>query len=185
MTDENCKELLNIKYKNMLLNPNNNIFNNEKDSKKTLDDFLEINTDVIKIKSWSQLNKIEKSNKINDYVDTISSEYELSSKDIDDLKQYLRQCLSRKQLQRIKDVQYEKKEGVIKKINGLQIKKGKLEGREKRFTLKNVDKKDSTLKNLGGGKQKRNKLLVKHKRNKKESKKETKKETKKDSDKSD
>lgn len=182
MTDDNCKELLNIKYKNMLLNPNNNIFNNdEKNTKKTLDDFLEINSPVVKIKSWSQLNKIEKQTKINNYVDTISSEYELTSKDIEELKQYLRQCLNRKQLQRIKDVQYDKKEGVVKKINGLHLKKGKLGEREKRFTLKNVDKKDSTLKNLGGGKQKRNKILVKHRKDKKESK----KQAKRDSDKSD
>lgn len=169
MSNDNCKELLNIKYKNMLLNPNNNIFNNsENENSQTLDTFLEINTPIEKSKSWSQLNKMEKLTKLYEYVDVISSEYELSSKDIDDLKQYLKKCLNRKQLQRIKDVQYDKKEGVVKKINGLHVKKGKLEEKEKRFTLKNIDKKDSTLKNLGSGKLKRSKMLSKHRKTKKD-----------------
>ena len=169
MNDTN-KELLNIKYKNMLLNPNNNIFNNDKkEQSQSLDDFLNTTTDNVKVKSWSQLNKMEKIQKIGMYVDKISIEYDLETKEIDDLKIYLKQCLNRKQLQRIKDVVYDKKEGIIKKINGLQIKKGKLGEKEKRFTLKNIDKKDSTLKNLGSGKQKRNRVTTKNKKVKKES----------------
>lgn len=166
--NDNCKELLNIKYKNMLLNPNNNIFNNDKKEKsQNLDDFLNTTTDNVKVKSWSQLNKMEKIQKLEIYVEKISNDYELDTKDKEDLKIYLKQCLNRKQLQRIKDVVYDKKDGIIKKINGLQIKKGKLGEKEKRFTLKNIDKKDSTLKNLGSGKQKRNKLTNKNKKIKK------------------
>ena len=111
MNDTN-KELLNIKYKNMLLNPNNNIFNNDKkEQSQSLDDFLNTTTDNVKVKSWSQLNKMEKIKKIGMYVDKISNEYDLETKEIDDLKIYLKQCLNRKQLQRIKDVVYDKKEG--------------------------------------------------------------------------
>ena len=168
MDKDNCKELLNIKYKNMLLNPNNNIFNNDNsETKKTLDDFLEINKESIKVKTWSQLNKMEKMNKLFNYIDSVIDEYELTTKEVDELKQYIRQCLNRKQLQRMKDVQYDKKDGTVKKINGLHIKKGKLEEKEKRFTLKNVDKKDSTLKNLGGGRSKKNKLITKIRKSKK------------------
>ena len=165
---DNCKELLNIKYKNMLLNPNNNIFNNsENDNSQTLDSFLENHKPVVKVKSWSQLNKMEKMRKLNKYVDSISSEYDLTSKDIEDMKQYLKKCLNRNQLTRIKDVQYDKKTGIVTKINGLHIRKGKVDGKERRFTLKNVDKKDSTLKNLGSGKIKRSKMLSKHRESKK------------------
>ena len=177
---DNCKELLNIKYKNMLLNPNNNIFNNsENENSQTLDSFLENHKPVVKVKSWSQLNKMEKLRKLHKYVDSISSEYELTSKDIEEMKQYLKKCLNRNQLIRIKDVQYDKKTGVISKINGLHIRKGRLDGKERRFTLKNVDKKDSTLKNLGSGKIKRSKMLSKHKETNKDF------ETKKDIDTSD
>ena len=166
---DNCKELLNIKYKNMLLNPNNNIFNNSENEKsQSLDSFLENHKPVVKVKSWSQLNKMDKLKKLCKYVDSISSEYELTPKDIDDMKQYLKKCLNRNQLTRIKEVQYDKKSGVVNKINGLQIRKGKLDGKERRFTLKNVDKKDSTLKNLGSGKIKRSKMLSKHRESKKD-----------------
>lgn len=160
MSNENCKELLNIKYKNMLLNPNKNIFS-KKEHSHTLDDFLDSKQPtVIKMKTWSQLNKMEKLNKLYQYVDSISPEYNFTEKDRNELKQYLKKCLNRKQLQRIKDIQYDKKDGNIKKINGLHIKNKCVSGsKERRFTLKNVDKKDSTLKNLGSGKMNRSKMI--------------------------
>jgi hypothetical protein len=141
---------------------NNNEMNNETKDIQTLDDFLIKKNKIKQGKTWSQLNKMEKIDKINNYVNSISSEYELTSKDIIDLKQYLKTCLNRKMLQRMKDVHYDKVEGEIKKINGLQIKKGKISDKEKKFTLKHSDKKDSTLKNLGSGKMKKHKLLKKH-----------------------
>lgn len=149
-----------MNYKNMILN--NNEMNNETKDIQTLDDFLIKKNKIKQGKTWSQLNKMEKIDKINNYVNSISSEYELTSKDIIDLKQYLKTCLNRKMLQRMKDVHYDKVEGEIKKINGLQIKKGKISDKEKKFTLKHSDKKDSTLKNLGSGKMKKHKLLKKH-----------------------
>jgi hypothetical protein len=165
MTEEHCKELINIQYKNILLNQNDKLINKNTENNTVLDDFLEKNENQKNniqenIKSWSQLNKMEKNSKINNYIDSISSEYNLSSKDIDELKKYLRECLNKKMLLRIKEVQYDKSEGVIKKINGLVIKTGKITDKERKFTLKNSDKKDSTLKNLGSGKiRKKNKEL--------------------------
>jgi hypothetical protein len=165
MTEEHCKELINIQYKNILLNQNDKSINKNTENNTMLDDFLEKNENQKNniqenIKSWSQLNKMEKNSKINNYIDSISSEYNLSSKDIEELKKYLRECLNKKMLLRIKEVQYDKNEGVIKKINGLVIKTGKITDKERKFTLKNSDKKDSTLKNLGSGKiRKKNKEL--------------------------
>jgi hypothetical protein len=164
MTEEHCKELINIQYKNILFNQNDKSINKNIENNTMLDDFLEKNENEKNniqenIKSWSQLNKMEKNIKINNYIDSISSEYNLSSKDIDELKKYLRECLNKKMLIRIKDVQYDKSEGIIKKINGLVIKTGKITDKERKFTLKNNDKKDSTLKNLGSGKIKRKKQV--------------------------
>lgn len=165
MTEEHCKELTNIHFKNILLNQNNSIITKKTENITMLDDFLENNekqnNNNIKehTKTWSQLNKMEKMNKITEYINSISSEYNLSSKDIDELKKYLRECLNRKMLLRIKDVQYDKNEGIIKKINGLIIKTGKISDKERKFTLKNSDKKDTTLKNLGTGKIRKKKEL--------------------------
>lgn len=166
MTEESCKELLNINYKNMLLNPNNNTFiKSEQQTNVTtsLEQFLENKNEKknepIKIKSWSQLNKMEKINKINKYVDSITHEYKLNEKNVQELKQYLKVCLNRKLLQRVKDVQYDKNEGVIKKINGLQLKTNNT--KDKKFTLKHCDRKDSTLKNLGSGKTKKKNFFKK------------------------
>jgi hypothetical protein len=164
MTEEHCKELTNIHFKNILLNQNNSTITKKTENITILDDFLENNekqknNTEENTKTWSQLNKMEKMNKINEYINSISSEYNLSSKDIDELKKYLRECLNRKMLLRIKDVQYDKNEGIIKKINGLVIKTGKLSDKERKFTLKNSDKKDTTLKNLGTGKIRKKKEL--------------------------
>lgn len=149
----------------MLLNHNNNILNTQHDGIKTLDDILDKTTpNVEKYKGWSKLTKMEKIIKINNYVDSISSEQNLNSKDIEELKQYLRQCLNRKMLLRIKDVIYDKKDGVIKKITGLHFKTGVLNPKEKKYTLRQTDKKDSTLKNLGSGKSNKKKFLHKAKK---------------------
>jgi len=51
--------------------------------------------------------------------------------------------LDRKKLQRVKDVIYDKETGTVKDIPGLVYTKG-----TKHFTLKNIDKRISTLKSL-------------------------------------
>lgn len=177
-------QLENIKYKNMLLSSNKSIFSEssnklEADTKKesqikTLDDFLESDMTHHKDrKSWSRLSKIEKIEKIDNYVDAISPEYELSNEDNDDLKIYLRKCLSKKMLQRVKDVVYDKDDGAIKKINGLHFRDVKTDEdsdktnkkkEEPRFVLKHTDRKESTLKNLGSGKSKKSKILKRSKK---------------------
>ena len=141
------------------------------DKAKTIDDVMQIqqNNEPV-IKTWSRLSKMERYTKLCEYVDKIAPEHELELKDISDLKKYLKQCLNRKLLTRMKDVVYDKKDGTIKKINGLQFKTGKMNDKERKFTLKLIERKDSTLKNLGSGKLKKSKLLqmvnVKQKRNK-------------------
>ena len=55
----------------------------------------------------------------------------------------MKDCLDRKKLQRVKDVIYDKTEGVIKEIPALSYTKS-----SKHFTLKNLEKRVSTLKSL-------------------------------------
>lgn len=56
---------------------------------------------------------------------------------------FLKDCIDRKKLQRVKDVSYDKINGTIKEIPALSYVKS-----TKHFTLKNIDKRVSTLKSL-------------------------------------
>ena len=65
--------------------------------------------------------------------------------------------MERKKLQRVKDVQYDKENGKIISIPGL-----KFNSKSCKFTLKNIDKKGSTLKSLAPKKK------IRKRKNKKE-----------------
>ena len=56
---------------------------------------------------------------------------------------FLKDCLDKKKLLRVKDVIYDKETGIIKDIPALSYAKN-----TKHFTLKNIDKRVSTLKSL-------------------------------------
>jgi hypothetical protein len=68
---------------------------------------------------------------------------QLNEEEGDILIQFLKDCLDRKKLQRIKDVVYDKENGVIKSIPALTYIKT-----TKHFTLKNIEKRVSTVKSL-------------------------------------
>ena len=139
-----CQELKNIKYKTMLLNGvtlhetknANNIFN--------LDIFLENEKTNNISEPWCKLNKPLKMLKIQDYVNVYKTTNNLSDEDAELLNLFLKDCIERKKLQRVKDVIYDKETGIIKDIPALCYIKLK-----KHFTLKNMDaKRVSTLKSL-------------------------------------
>ena len=56
---------------------------------------------------------------------------------------FLKDCIDKKKLHRVKDVLYDKTTGCIKEIPALSYTKA-----NKHFTLKNIDKRVSTLKSL-------------------------------------
>jgi hypothetical protein len=80
MADEECQELKNIKYKNMLLSGNSNTINtttvNSKQS--NIDMFLDKESKLNKNEPWNKLNKTAKITQLNDYVDSITNEHHLS-----------------------------------------------------------------------------------------------------------
>jgi hypothetical protein len=59
------------------------------------------------------------------------------------LTSFLKDSLDKKKLSRVKDVIYDKENGVVKEIPALLYTKS-----NKHFTLKNIDKRVSTLKSL-------------------------------------
>jgi len=142
MDKSDCLELKNIKYQTMLLNGNSQIVSTQENS-MNIDQILENEKAMNKNKPWSKLGKSSKLKKLNAFVTAYVSEHKLSKADKIVLKQYLLLCLDRKKLSRAKDVLYDSSAGRIKDIPGLSFNKT-----TSKFTLKKVDKKNSTLKGL-------------------------------------
>jgi len=139
-----CQELKNIKYKTMLLNgvplPEPKSFNDL----SNLDKFLE-NERINNVNEpWCKLNKTLKTKKIQEYVENnYKKENGLSNEESELLITFLKDSLNHKKLQRVKDVVYDKENGIVKDIPALCYMKSL-----KHFTLKNIDKRVSTLKSL-------------------------------------
>jgi len=143
---EECIELKNIRYKTMLLSGNIPHETKTTDNLSNLEKFLEndkINNNSLNDQPWSKLDKIIKTKKIMAYTEKFAEENLLSLSEKQNLVIFLKDCLDRKKLQRIKDVEYDKTIGEIKSIPALQYTK-----LTKHFTLKNLDKRVSTLKSL-------------------------------------
>jgi hypothetical protein len=78
-----------------------------------------------------------------DYIEKYKSDKNLTNEEGEKLTSFLRDCLNRKKLQRIKDVLYDKEKGIVNDIPSLTYIKS-----TKHFTLKNIEKRVSTLKSL-------------------------------------
>jgi hypothetical protein len=141
--NEECLELKNIKYKTMLLKgtpiketkSSNNLLN--------LENFLENEKNNNKNEPWCKLNKTIKIQKLLEFVEAYKKEHSLNEEEENLLVTFFKDCLERKKLQRVKDVIYDKDTGTIKNIPALHYTKS-----TKHFTLKNIEKRVSTLKSL-------------------------------------
>jgi hypothetical protein len=156
---EECIELKNIKYKTMLIN--GVALNDSKASQSihNLDKFLENEKNNSENEPWCKLNKTIKIKKLTEYVlDNYSKKNNLESSECESLISFFKDCLDRKKLQRIKDVLYDKETGVIKEIPALTYIRS-----TKHFTLKNTEKRISTLKSLPQNKSNKNKNVNNHK----------------------
>ena len=142
---EECIELKNIKYKTMLLNgnvPKETMLSDTADM-DTLNLFLENEKNYNTTEPWSKLDKTLKFKKMLIFVEKYKIENLLSEEEKKVMIEFLRNCLDKKKLQRVKDVQYNKDTGEIIDIPRLCYNKNL-----KHFTLKNIDKRVSTLKSL-------------------------------------
>jgi len=140
---EECLELKNIKYKTMLLNGNPLKETKSENDLSNLDKFLESEKNNNVNEPWCKLNKTIKTKKIFEFIEKYKSEKNLDQEEEKLLTAFLKDCLDRKKLQRVKDVVYDKTNGIIKEIPALYYTKA-----NKHFTLKNIDKRVSTLKSL-------------------------------------
>jgi len=145
---EECIELKNIKYKTMLLNGNPIIETKSSNNLSNLDKFLEDEKNNSKNEPWSKLNKTIKTQKLIEFVNNYKAEKKLNEDQEKTLVSFLKDCLDKKRLTRVKDVIYDKITGNVKEIPALFYNKS-----TKHFTLKNLDKRVSTLKSLPSNKQ--------------------------------
>jgi len=138
-----CQELKNIKYKTMLLNGVQIPETKSSNDMTNLDKFLENDKNNNVNEPWCKLNKTIKMKKLQEYVSIYKENNNLCDDEAELLITFLKDCIDRKKLQRVKDVIYDKENGRIKEIPALHYMKT-----NKHFTLKNIDKRVSTLKSL-------------------------------------
>ena len=140
-----CQELKTLKYKTLLLNgvPLQEIKSSSSNDLSNLDKYLENEKNNNVNDLWCKLNKTIKTKKIQEYVEIYKKQNNLNDEESEKLFLFLKDCIDRKKLQRVKDVIYDKENGTIKDIPGLCYVKS-----NKHFTLKNMDKRVSTLKSL-------------------------------------
>jgi len=143
MTDSECVELKNIKYKSMLLTGSANEVKETVENMSNLDMFLEGEKHAITNEPWIKLDKTTKLQKFKIFVSSYCNEH--TDKDTDQITLYniLSINLDRKKLLKAKDVVYDKESGLITSIPSLFYN-----NTSKKFSLKRCDKRPSTLKSL-------------------------------------
>ena len=147
---EECRQLNNIKFKNMLLtstsgaSPANKTVNSKK---ANIDLFLEKESNLNKHESWNKLDKTDKIKQLTEYVETSAKMFSLNEQEIVEYKTYLIESLDKKKLQHVKDVQYDNQTGKIINIPCLHFNTT-----SRKFTFKRNEKRASTSKSLGSGK---------------------------------
>ena len=138
-----CAELKNLKYKTMLLSGLPIKETKSSGDLSTLEKFLESEKNTNSIGPWCKLDRTVKIQKITLYVSKYRLEHDLSKEEEVLLMNFMKDCLERKKLQKVKDVIYDKETGQIKDIPSLSYNK-----QTKHFTLKSLEKRISTLKSL-------------------------------------
>tara|TARA_B100000035_G_scaffold305590_1_gene306600 strand:- start:4055 stop:4579 length:525 start_codon:yes stop_codon:yes gene_type:complete len=155
---DQCQELKNIEYKTMLLNGTSLM--SKKDSNNNIDkitNFLENESDANKKEPWIKLDKTQKIKKLNDYINKLSNDYNLTSEENKNFQQLLMRYFERKNLTKAKDVSYNKETGIILNIPNLFFNEN-----TRNFYFKKDDKHVSTVKSLPPDKKSKTKTLKIH-----------------------
>ena len=141
-TDE-CIELKNIKYKTMLLTGTQVKETKSTNDLSNLEIFLEEEQINNQNEPWTKLNKTQKTKKLLAFIDIYSKKQNYDDSESSRLVVFLKDCLDKKRISRVKDIIYDKTTGEITDIPGIIYNKT-----TKHFTLKHSEKRVSTLKHL-------------------------------------
>lgn len=140
--EEECVELKHLKYKSMVQGGTRKDIGgrNKIDSLNTLDKFLEDATASNNAGRWNRLDKTIKLQKITEFAEIYAEKNNYTSEDKTSLMTYLRDCLDKKKLIRVKDVEYDNENDQLISIPGLQYNRT-----SKKHTIKNADSKRSSV----------------------------------------
>ncbi len=141
--EKQCNELKTLKYKSMILNGVPWPEGKSSSDLANLDKFLENEKNTNANEPWSKLDKTAKLKKLMFFANKYKETENLTEMEFNSLISFFRDCLDKKKLQRVKDVSYDKETGEINDIPALIFNKSSTH-----FTLKNLDKRVSTLKGL-------------------------------------
>ncbi len=110
---------------------------------QTIEDFLDNEKIQNRKEAWNKLDRTTKLQKLHQFAEIYGKEKALPMKEVKILKQFFKTSLEKRKLQKTKEVVYDKQTGVIKSIPGLMFN-----NTSNQYTLRNMDKKVSTLKSL-------------------------------------
>jgi hypothetical protein len=143
---DECIELKNLQYKSMLTG-GNIICDNKTEvinDLNVLEKFLEDHKLHNQYDNWSKMDNVNKIQKLLDYTKLYIEKNELSEIEFEKLSRFFQICVQNKQLNRAKDVIYDKVTKKVKDVPALLYDK-----HMKTFTIKNSDKmRIHTLKSL-------------------------------------
>ena len=138
------QELKSLKYKHIFLNQMT-------DDTETLEEIIQRDTDRIASLPWNKLDKSTKIKKLNEFSDRIGLTQDLSTSVILGLKSMLKDKMSRKLLQKTKDIVYDKEKGMILDIPNLlfhtETQKYTIRTIENESPLHSLAPKNKTIKN--------------------------------------
>ena len=145
--NDECIELKNIKYQTMLIN-NKMEINQKKETTNisNIEDFLNKEREHNQKQPWSKLGEGSKLKKISEFVNDYAVKNSLTETDKRQLNRYLKKCMERKKLQRVKDVQYNIELGKIISIPGLLFNNTKKKFKLKKTKLSKTKKTKKTTK---------------------------------------
>lgn len=111
-----------------------------------LENFLQNEKNANTNGSWSKLSKSLKIKKMSDFSKLYQMEHHISDEEEHNLDSFLKDCISKNKIEKVKDLVYDKKTGKVLKINILTFNT-----QHNKFTLKCSDssKRVSTLKHMG------------------------------------
>ena len=129
------------KYKNILTQPS--FEETATNSMNKIDEMLETEKKSMNSEPWNKLDKRLKIQKLHAYAEKYGKENSLPVKEVKGLKAFFSTRLTKDKLAKVKDVDYNKVTGIINNIGGLAFNLT-----TRAFTIRNLDKKVSTLKSL-------------------------------------
>jgi len=145
--EDECIELKHIQYKSMIQNgsmPIVDVTSQSASDLSELEKFLEQSTETTKQDRWNKLDKTAKIQRFKQFVSDYGDENNYNEEEKSQLFDYLKDCVDKKKLLRVKDVVYDQSNDTLVSIPGLLYNKT-----NKKFTIKNTDtKRGSVTKNL-------------------------------------